>query len=108
MASMILAKLFCFALYSSALATSDEAECLECDMKMLQLDTKVTDTHSQDGMREKRSPKSLKNCGHLTQETCFAGANAFCSNNCPIHTHGKDCYRPVPEAPGAREMLDHH
>lgn len=97
MASMILAKLFCFALYSSALATSDEAECLECDMKMLQLDTKVTETHSQDGTREKRSPKSLKNCGHLTQDTCFEGANAFCSNNCPIHTHGKDCYRPVPE-----------
>ena len=76
-------------------------------MKMLQLDTKVTETHLRDGIGEKRSPKSLKNCGHLTQDTCFARANAFCSNNCPIHTHGKDCYRPVPEAT-AQEVLDHH
>ncbi|CAL1141114.1 unnamed protein product [Cladocopium goreaui] len=65
-----------------------EDDCLECDMKMLQLDAKVSD---------RATKKLLSNCGHLTQETCDPHANYPCSNNCPVHTHGHDCYRPVPE-----------
>ena len=40
---------------------------------------------------------SQPECGHLTVEACDPRANAFCSNNCRIHTHGADCYRPVPD-----------
>lgn len=63
-----------------------EDDCVECDMKMLQLDAKVSDR-----------AKALRQCGHLTQATCDPHANYPCSNNCPIHTHGHDCYRPVTE-----------
>eukprot|EP00438_Fugacium_kawagutii_P002701 Skav218910 [mRNA] locus=scaffold328:464522:464937:+ [translate_table: standard] len=39
--------------------------------------------------------KSLKNCGHIVGDQCDPSANDLCSNNCPIHTNGHDCYRPV-------------
>eukprot|EP00435_Cladocopium_sp_Y103_P056761 s32_g19.t1 len=55
---------------------------------MLQLDVSVTER-----------------CGRLLQERCDPKANFPCSNNCRIHSHGADCYRPVPEVmaehPGA-------
>ncbi len=95
------------ALYCIALGTSDD-ECLECDIKMLQLDTKVTETRaSRDGLGEQRqkSQSSRRACGHLTQDTCFP-ANSFCSNNCPIHTNGKDCYRPIPEVMAEHPGVD--
>ena len=40
-----------------------------------------------------QEPRHL--CGHLLVQTC--DPNAVCSNNCRIHTHGRDCYRPVEE-----------
>ena len=33
---------------------------------------------------------------------CDPSANFACSNNCAVHTHGQDCYRPVPQV-----MADH-
>ena len=50
------------------------------EMKMLQLNTVVSQT-----------TEHLRDCGHLLQPPV-----SF-SNNCEIHTHGQDCYRPVPE-----------
>ena len=69
-------------------------ECLESDVQMLQLGTSMSDSHS-----KIQSAKSLKNCGHIigNQQECDPSANFLCSNNCKIHTHGDDCYRPVPE-----------
>ncbi|CAK9082678.1 Uncharacterized protein SCF082_LOCUS39285 [Durusdinium trenchii] len=61
---------------------------------MLQLETSVSGTNTH---LKKGQARNLTNCGHLIQETCDPDANAFCSNNCKVHTHGQDCYRPVPD-----------
>ena len=36
-------------------------------------------------------------CGHLYVERCDPQANFPCSNNCRLHTHREDCYRPIPD-----------
>ena len=63
-------------------------------MRMLQLETSVSGTNTH---LKKGQARNLTNCGHLIQETCDPDANAFCSNNCKVHTQGQDCYRPVPD-----------
>ena len=86
-ASVLLIALHC----AGELSESDE--CLESDVQMLQLGTSMSDSHS-----KIQSAKSLKNCGHIVNhQQCDPSANFICSNNCKIHTHGYDCYRPVPE-----------
>ena len=70
-------------------------DCVEnlADMRMLQLGTTVSGKET----NVKKEGKHVSNCGHLTQDMCDSTADALCSNNCKIHTHGKDCYRPIPE-----------
>ncbi|CAK9027188.1 unnamed protein product [Durusdinium trenchii] len=48
----------------------------------------------------------LTNCGRLIYEICDLTANSFCSNNCKVHTHGQDCYRPVPEVMAEHPGMD--
>eukprot|EP00438_Fugacium_kawagutii_P023619 Skav205975 [mRNA] locus=scaffold442:900038:901002:- [translate_table: standard] len=64
---------------------------------MLQLDASIGKHSSRKSMNHETSAgqKSLKNCGHIVGDQCDPSANFPCSNNCPIHTHGHDCYRPV-------------
>lgn len=50
--------------------------------------------------------KDNPECGRLIQDECDLHANFPCSNNCPIHTHGKDCYRPVPEVMAEHPDVD--
>lgn len=86
---------------SLALALGDD-DCLPevQNVQMLQLDTSI-DEKKQDSDKSrserKKHLKSLQNCGHLIGNECDPSANFICSNNCAIHTHGQDCYRPVPQ-----------
>ncbi|CAK9036434.1 Uncharacterized protein SCF082_LOCUS21734 [Durusdinium trenchii] len=48
----------------------------------------------------------LTKCGRLINETCDPTANNICSNNCKVHTHGQDCYRPVPEVMAEHPGMD--
>ncbi|CAJ1409276.1 unnamed protein product [Effrenium voratum] len=80
---------------SRGVSAEDVDECAEgAEMRMLQV-----------GKATLKSA-DLQNCGHLTQDTCYEGANFVCSNNCPIHTHGKDCYRPIPEVMAEHPGMD--
>ncbi|CAK9095799.1 unnamed protein product [Durusdinium trenchii] len=91
-----MAALCLLALFVGAAATSANDDCPESsfDVRMLQLETSVSGTNTH---LKKGQARNLTNCGHLIQETCDPDANAFCSNNCKVHTHGQDCYRPVPD-----------
>lgn len=86
---------FIVPLLLAMLAEADE-ECLEMDVRMLQHSAFVS-IETQLASESEAARKSLENCGHLIQDACDPNANASCSNNCRIHTHGHDCYRPVPE-----------
>ena len=81
-------------------SASSEHDCLEglCHVQMLQLDSRMSSSsqHSDLDTTQGRK-KTLTNCGHIIGDMCDPRANYVCSNNCPIHSHGKDCYRPVPE-----------
>lgn len=88
---------------SLALVLGDD--CLEDqNVQMLQLDTSIDEKkhHSEKSRSRKTHRKSLQNCGHLIGNECDPSANFDCSNNCAVHTHGQDCYRPVPQV-----MADH-
>ncbi|CAK9026752.1 Uncharacterized protein SCF082_LOCUS17643 [Durusdinium trenchii] len=85
--------------------TMAEDDCVELgtEMRMLQLGTAVAETehlseslHGKDAQRL-TAGRHLRNCGHLLGDECDPSANFFCSNNCPVHSHGEDCYRPVPQ-----------
>jgi len=78
---------FALAVVSTASASlSPDANYLPC---MLQLDVSMTDR-----------------CGRLLEERCDPSANFPCSNNCPIHMHGADCYRPIPEVMAEHPGVD--
>eukprot|EP00438_Fugacium_kawagutii_P031186 Skav234746 [mRNA] locus=scaffold14:568580:569791:- [translate_table: standard] len=64
---------------------------------MLQLDASIDKHGSRRSLNHETlaGQKSLKNCGHMIGNVCDPSANNICSNNCAIHTHGHDCYRPV-------------
>eukprot|EP00435_Cladocopium_sp_Y103_P060886 s379_g22.t1 len=79
-------------------SASSQDDCLEglCDVQMLQLNSRMSSSqHALDTTQGRK--KTLRNCGHIVGDTCDPRANYVCCNNCPIHIHGKDCYRPVPE-----------
>mmetsp|Transcript_9265 Transcript_9265/g.17052 ORF Transcript_9265/g.17052 Transcript_9265/m.17052 type:complete len:310 (+) Transcript_9265:34-963(+) len=66
-----------------AFANDDEAVCTEASAtSMLQLATRM---------------EASEQCGHLTVQHCDPQSKFMCSNNCRIHTHSADCYRPLPE-----------
>jgi len=68
---------------------SDDAECTEATTSMLQIGTRVD-----------------SGCGHLIADGCDQNANGLCSNNCRIHTHGADCYRPIPDVMAEHPGMD--
>ena len=78
---------FALAVASMASASwSPDTNSLPC---MLQVDVSMTDR-----------------CGRLLEERCDPSANFPCSNNCPIHTHGADCYRSIPEVMAEHPGVD--
>ena len=83
-----MAHLFISALRSLLVASSfGDDDCLP-GVQMLQLDTRIG------------SQKSPKNCGHIMGNACDESANFYYSNNCAIHTQGKDCYHTTARCNG--------